>query len=52
MVLALFGLGALTACTDRDGPAENFGEEVDDAVDETGDRLEEAGDEIGDALDN
>lgn len=44
-------------CTDRDGPAENLGERVDDAVSEARDRIEntrdeieEAADEIGDAL--
>ena len=51
----LFSLGA---CSDNDGPAENFGERIDDAVSDARDRLEdaedearEAADEIRDALD-
>jgi len=50
------GLAAV-ACADDDGPAENLGEQIDDAMNETRDRLEdavdearEAADEIGDAL--
>jgi hypothetical protein len=48
---------SLNACSDNDGPAENFGERVDDAVSDARDRAEdavdearEAADEIGDAL--
>ena len=48
---------SLAACADNDGPAENFGERVDDAVDDARDRLDDAADEareaaeeIGDAL--
>jgi hypothetical protein len=49
----------LTACADDDGPAENFGERVDDAVedarsrlDQVSDEVREAADEIGDALED
>jgi hypothetical protein len=40
--IALFALAPITGCSD--GPAENAGEEVDEAI-------EEAGDEIKDATD-
>jgi hypothetical protein len=39
----------LVACTDRDGPAENLGERLDNAAEEAGERLENAGDEIEEA---
>ena len=39
----------LSACTDREGPAERLGEQVDDAVSEAQDRLENVGDEIEEA---
>jgi hypothetical protein len=58
MLAAIFGL-ATAACADNDGPAENFGEQVDDAVDEAregvedaADEVRDAADEVGDALDN
>lgn len=48
---------ALAACADNEGPAENLGEQVDDAIEEARDRLDDAADEareaaeeIGDAL--
>lgn len=41
----------LLACTDREGPAERLGEQVDDAVSEAQDRLENVGDEIEEAAD-
>ena len=50
LLAALCALGAV-ACTERDGPAENLGEQIDDAIDETRDRLEEAGDEVDEAAD-
>jgi hypothetical protein len=57
LAFATLCLAGLAACTDRDGPAENLGERIDDAVSEgreraedVGDELEEAADEIRDAL--
>lgn len=41
---------ALAGCPE-DGPVEEFGEEVDQAVDDVKDSVEEAGDEIEDAVD-
>ncbi|MEE4639602.1 MAG: hypothetical protein V2J42_12770 [Wenzhouxiangella sp.] len=49
-VLALFCLGALTGCEDP-GPAEQAGQEVDEAIEEAGDNLEELGDEAEEELD-
>ncbi len=51
IAIAAFGLSMLAGCTERDGPAENFGEQIDDAVEDAGDRLEEAGDEVQEAAD-
>lgn len=48
---ALLVFALLAGCTDRDGPAENFGERVDDAADEARDRIEDAADEIEEAAD-
>ena len=56
-LVAIVVAAGLAACTDDEGPAERFGERVDDAVSEARDRaeqtrdeIEEAADEIGDAL--
>ena len=47
-VLAALTLGG---CADNDGPAENFGERVDDAMGEARDRLDDAADEAREAAD-
>jgi hypothetical protein len=41
----------LTGCDSNDGPAEEAGENVDDAVDRAGDRIEDAGDKMEDKMD-
>lgn len=41
---------ALTAC-DTDGPAEEAGEDIDNAVERAGEKIEEAGDRIQDHTD-
>lgn len=47
--LAATVLAALTlAACDTDGPAEEAGEDLDDAVEETEDTFEEAGEEVDD----
>lgn len=46
------GGATLTACEDHDGPVENAGEEIDDAVDNAGDDMEDLGEEIDDAVQN
>ena len=40
----------LVGC-DRDGPAEEAGEDIDRAMDDAGDQLERTGDKIDDATD-
>lgn len=45
----LFSLG-LSAC-DRDGPAEQAGEDVDRAMENAGEQMEKAGDKAEDATD-
>lgn len=49
-LLVLFAL-PLAACDTNDGPAEELGENVDNAAEETRDAMEEAGDEVEDATD-
>jgi len=41
----------LAACADNEGPAERFGERVDDAVEQARDRLDDAADEAREAAD-
>jgi predicted small lipoprotein YifL len=41
---ALVALLSLAGCGDDDGPAEEAGESVDEAVEEAGDEIEEATD--------
>lgn len=50
LVVGLFA-GALGACEEQ-GPAEQAGEAVDNAVDQAGEALEEAGDAAEDATSN
>lgn len=50
-ILAVLGSLALGGCADNDGPAENFGERVDDAMQEARDRLDDAADEAREAAD-
>lgn len=40
----------LTGC-DQDGPAEQAGEKIDNAVEKAGDKIEEAGDKVQDSVD-
>lgn len=52
MILALgLGAGFLVGCEREEGPAEELGESIDDAVDELKDDGENLGDKIGDAVD-
>jgi hypothetical protein len=41
-------LAALSGCQ-KEGPAENAGKEVDQAINKAGDKIEKAGDKIQDA---
>ncbi|WP_017940500.1 MULTISPECIES: hypothetical protein [unclassified Thioalkalivibrio] len=54
LVLALMmalGSATLAGC-DNQGPAEEAGENIDDAMDEAGDAMEDAGDEVEDTFSN
>ena len=55
VIIFSISLGGLFACPGTDepgeGPAENVGEHIDEAVEEAGDRLEELGDKIEDSVD-
>lgn len=50
-LLAIFTGLSLAACADNDGPAENFGEQVDDAISDARDSVEDAADEVREAAD-
>ena len=52
MTVAVLSLGlATTGCEDNDGPMEELGESIDEAVDDAGDAIEDAADEMEDATD-
>ena len=52
MTMALTAVvGLILVACDNDGPAENLGEQVDDAISDTQDRLENAADEAREAAD-
>lgn len=46
----ILGGATLTACEDHDGPIENAGEDLDEAVDNTGDEMEDLGEDIDEAI--
>ena len=48
--LLALGLSAFTIACDDDGPAEETGEEIDDAADDVGDAVDEAGESASDKL--
>ena len=52
LVLALVLAGALLAGCENDGPAEQLGENIDDATDEIRDAGEDIGNEIEDACED
>lgn len=45
IILMLIGT-VLTGCEANEGPAEQAGEEIDNAVESTGEAIEEAGDKL------
>lgn len=54
LLAALLGIAttlSLSACDTEDGPAENAGEQIDEAADEAQDAVEEAGEEAEEAVD-
>lgn len=50
LMLAL-SVGMLAGCEEQ-GPAEEAGEEIDEAVEEAGDEMEEASEEVEDEIDD
>lgn len=44
LLVAGLALGTLAACDSNDGPMEEAGEQIDNAVDETAEAVEDAGD--------
>lgn len=51
--IAVLSCGLVTTgCEDNDGPVENIGEGIDDAVDDAADAIEDAADEVEDAVDD
>jgi hypothetical protein len=53
MSIAVLSCGLVTTgCADNDGPAEEVGESIDEAMDEAGDAIEDAADEVEDAVDD
>ena len=51
MLLALGSVFFVVGCDDQ-GPAEEAGEAIDDAMDDAGDAMEDAADDVDDELDN
>lgn len=49
LLFALGGGAVLSGCEEQ-GPAEEAGEEIDDAVEEAGEEIDEAAEETGDAV--
>jgi len=47
VILMLIGT-VITGCEANEGPAEQAGEEIDNAVENTGEAIEEAGDKLED----
>lgn len=43
LLVAGLALGTLAACDSNDGPMEEAGEQIDNAVDETAEAVEDAG---------
>ena len=49
MLLVMMMAGGLVACQDDPGPAEEAGQEIDEAMEDAGESIEEMGEEIQDA---
>ncbi len=53
MLLLMFVFAMpLAGCDTNDGKAEEFGENIDDAFDNTKDGVEDAADDVGDSLED
>jgi len=51
LLFALGGGAVLTGC-EQQGPAEEAGEEIDEAVEDAGEEIDEAAEEAGDAVED
>lgn len=51
-LLFAFGGGAMLTGCEEQGPAEEAGEEIDEAVEDAGDEIDEAAEEAGDAVED
>lgn len=51
LIAAPLALGTLASCDD-DGPAEEIGEDIDEAAEDAGEAIEDAADEVEDAVDD
>ena len=51
LVIGMTAFGVV-ACNNDEGPAEEAGESVDDAMDNAGDSMEDAGEDIQDAAED
>ncbi len=52
LLLAIASSFLMLGCDRNEGPAEDMGESVDEAMDDAGDAMEDAGDEVEDAVDD
>jgi hypothetical protein len=52
LLLAIASSFLMLGCDRNEGPAEEMGESVDEAMDDAGDAMDEAGEEIEDVVDD
>lgn len=52
IALTCIGLVTLQACDTNEGPLEETGENIDNAVDDAGDAIDDAADDAEDAIDD
>jgi hypothetical protein len=52
LLLAIASSFLMLGCDRNEGPAEDMGESVDEAVEDAGDAMEEAGEEVEDEVDD
>jgi hypothetical protein len=52
LLLAIASSFLMLGCDRNEGPAEDMGESVDEAVEDAGDTMEEAGEEVEDEVDD
>jgi hypothetical protein len=52
LLLAIASSFLMLGCDRNEGPAEDMGESVDEAVEDAGDAMDEAGEEVEDEVDD